>query len=412
MGCNKPETLRKALRDLPKEVVGIYAQVLKDIPEDDKETARLILIWLTYSVKPLTLRELASAVSIPSPQKVLDICTSSLVSSQPKDSWSNTEVVKFDHFSVKEYLTSEKFRTSPETAFFYASPLIAHLTIAEISVSRFINTNNFNLATGKSTGAKLAEKFDAESWPPGEDPLLDYSTLWYKHIQQADAIDRSKGQSAETQQISSVSRVQSHRLFCEEFFQSFKNWYHLLWINRHYFDGICIKLCGKEASPIIMASVACLPNNVRRLLDNGADINGDVGNVNSKHRSGAAPMITRPILAATMPGNLEILRLLLEKGATLDQSELDMVALKNIRQGADILTDILRNRPSLKITDNTVMASARNERSKEMLSYILDREKHMTQSQLVEIAKNYVNGNENHDVIERIISYGERINCD
>ena len=207
MGCNKREILRKALRDLPKEVVDIYAQVLKDIPEDDKETARSFLIWLTYSVQPLTLEELASAVSIPSPRKLLDICTSSLVSSQPKYSGSHTEVVKFDHFSVKEYLTSEEFRTSPETAFFYTSPLMAHLTMAEISVSRFININNFDLATGKSIRAKLAENSDAESWPPGQDPLLSYSRLWYKHIQQADAIDRSKAQSAETRQISSVSRA-------------------------------------------------------------------------------------------------------------------------------------------------------------------------------------------------------------
>ena len=411
LGCNKPDILRKALRDLPKEVVEIYAQVLKDIPEDDKETARLILIWLTYSVRPLTLRELASAVSIPSPPKVLDICTSSLVSLQPRYSKS-TEVVKFDHFSVKEYLTSEKFRTSPETAFFYASPLIAHLTMAEISVSRFININNFNLATRKSTGAKLAEDLDAESWPPGKDPLLGYSTLWYKHIQQADAIDRSKFQSAETQQISSVLRVQSHRLFCEEFSQSFQNWYTLLWEHRHYIDDIPLRLCGEATSPIIMASLAGLPNNVQRLLDDRADIDGDVANVNPDPKSTLDSLITRPIHAAAISGDLETLRLLLKKGATLNQSELDMVARENIRQGVNLLTDILKARPILKITDNTMMASAQNWRSKEMLRYILDHENHLTQSQLVKIAKNYVNGNENHDVIERIISYGERINCD
>ena len=222
MRCNKSGILQKALRDLPNEVVDVYAQVLKDIPEDDKETARLILIWLTYSVQPLTLEELASAVGIPSPQKVLEICTSSLVSLQ-WDLIDERDVVKFDHFSVKEYLNSKKFQTSPETAFFYASPVIAHLTIAEISVSRFIDISNFNLATGKSTGAKRVEKLDAESWPPGEDPLLCYSMLWYKHIQHADAIVRLNAQSAETQQISNILRVQSHRLFCEESSQSFQN---------------------------------------------------------------------------------------------------------------------------------------------------------------------------------------------
>ena len=414
LGCNTREILQKALTDLPEEVVDIYAQVLNDIPKDDKGTARLILIWLTYSVRPLTLEELASAVSIPSPQKVLDICTSSLVSSQPEYQGSDTEVVKFDHFSVKEYLTSEKFRTSPETAFFYESPLIAHLTLAEISVSRFININNFNLAIGKSTGAKLVEGLEAESWPPGKDPLLSYSCLWYKHIQQADAIDRSNAQSAETHQISSVSRVQSHRLFCEEYSQGFQNWYQLIQREFKYLNGVNLRQFGEATSPIIIASVAGLPNNVRRLLDNGADVDEEVGNVNSNPNS--APdseiKITRPIHAAAIIGNLEILGLLLKKGATLNQSDLDMIADENVGQGADVLNDILKARPSLKITEDTVMASARNWRSKEILSYILDHENHFTQPQLVAVAKNYETRGQIHDTIGKIIDYGERIDCD
>ena len=409
MGCNKPEILRKALTDLPKEVVDIYAQVLKDIPEDDKKIARSILTWLTYSVKPMTLRALASAVSLPSPRKVLDICTSSLVSLQEM-----TGLVKLEHFSVKEYLTSEPFRTSSETAFFYESPLIAHLTLAEISVSRFININNFNLATGKSTGAKLAENSDAKSWLPGRDPLLTYSRLWYEHIQQADAIDRSKAQSVETQQISSVLRVKSHRLFCEEFSQSFQNWYHLLRKNTHYLDDNPLKLCRKPTSPIVVASLADLPNNVRRLLDEGADIDGDVGNVNSNTKSILDPIITitRPIHAAAILGYLEILGLLLEKGATLSQSELDIVAGENLEQGAVVVSDILKAQPSLKITEDTLMASTRNWRSKEILSYILDHEDHFTQSQLVATAKNYISVRQDYDAIEKITSYGDRIGCD
>lgn len=410
LGCNSREILRIALRDLPLEVVDIYAQVLKDIPEDDRKSARLILIWLTYSIQPLTLEELASAVSIPSPQKVLDICTSSLVSLQPTPPQfiSTPYVVNFDHFSVKEYLTSERFRTSPETNFFYVSPLIAHLTMAEISVSRFININNFNLATGLHTGAELTEDFDVESWPPGRDPILSYSTLWYKHIHHADAIDRSKAQSAEPQQISNVLRDQIHRLFCKEYSQSFENWYHLLRETCHDVDRISRLLHRKATSPIIVACWVDLFNNVQRLLDAGADIDGDVRNVNSNHQSTLHIKITRPIHAAAISGNLEILKLLLEKGATLNQLELDMVAHKNIRQGADVLTEILRDRPNLKITDNTVTASAMSWKSKEMLSYILDHENRLTQYQLVAIAKKYITVGQDFDVIEKMISYGER----
>ena len=285
--------------------------------------------------------------------------------------------------------------------------------MAEISVSRFININNFNLAKGKFTGAKPAGNLDAESWHHGEDPLLSYSRLWYKHIQQADAIDRSKAHSAKTQQISRVLRVQSHRLFCKEFFQSFQNWHYLIKKQEFYFDGILIQLNEEKTSPIIMASLAGLSNNVRRLLDDGADIDGDV-EVNSNHKStlDLSTRITRPIHAAALSGNLEILRLLLERGATLNQSELDMVVRDNVRHGVDVLTEILRDRPVLKITDNTVTASATNRKSREMLSYILDYENHLTPSQLVFIARNFDSMGQNRDLIEKVISYGERIECD
>ena len=186
-----------------------------------------------------------------------------------------------------------------------------------------------------------------------------------------------------------------------------------------YIDAISLDVCGKPISPIIMASLAGLPNNVRKLLDDGAEVDGDVGNLNDNDKAEFGTIyelpkniITRPIHAAAISGNLEILRLLVEKGATLNQSELNMVARKVTRQAVDVLNYIVEEQPSLKITDDTVIASAMNQSSKEMLSYILEHENRLTQSQLVAIAKNYKSAGGGHDVIERIISYGERIECD
>ena len=72
--------MEDALRDLPETLEGLYEDLIKRIPKDYMEKARLILMWLTYSLKPLTLEELASAVAIPNPLKVLEVCNSSLVS--------------------------------------------------------------------------------------------------------------------------------------------------------------------------------------------------------------------------------------------------------------------------------------------------------------------------------------------
>ena len=141
----------------------------------------------------------------------------------------------------------------------------------------------------------------------------------------------------------------------------------------------------------------------------------NVGDGNPDHKSKVKPIsfqITRPVHAAAICGNLKILRLLLEKGAALNQSELNMVARRNLRQGADVLTDILKARPSLRITEDTVRASAKNRNSNFMLSCILDHENHLTHSQLVAIAKEYERMGQSHDLIEKIISYGERIECD
>ena len=143
-----------ALRSLPETLEGLYEDLLKRIPEDYKEKARLILIWLAYSSQPLTLQELASAVSIPNPQKVLDVYNSSLVSLQRPDDRSHEfddqhhnisdSIVKLDHFSVKEYILSDHLRASEYTFYFHVSPLVAHLTIAETLVSHIINTNHID----------------------------------------------------------------------------------------------------------------------------------------------------------------------------------------------------------------------------------------------------------------------------
>ena len=79
--CKDRENLQKALTKLPDSLEAIYADVLVNrIPKDYAEKARLMFIWLSYSVRPLTIRELATVADLPGLGDVLEICTSSLVS--------------------------------------------------------------------------------------------------------------------------------------------------------------------------------------------------------------------------------------------------------------------------------------------------------------------------------------------
>ena len=155
--------MEDALETLPQTLKGLYADLPRRIPREYKEKVRPVLVWLAYSLRPISLREMASAVPIRNPQKVLEICNSSLVSLQrtpnrvykcdkPHDILD--DLVKFDDFSVKEYLTSEHLLVSEGIAFFHVTPLEAHLTIAEISVSRFITTNSIDLTTRRRTQSR------------------------------------------------------------------------------------------------------------------------------------------------------------------------------------------------------------------------------------------------------------------
>ena len=435
------EKMKEALTTLPDSLEAMYADVLSNkIPKDYVKEARLMLIWLSYSLRPLTLQELACVASIPEPRDVLDICTSSLVSLRrnrrrtsslvslrrnrrrsPKlkdkdDYEAKQSIVQLDHFSVQEYLTSEHLLASMETTFFYVTPLVAHLTIAEISVSHFLKTNKVDLATGKGIEATLAEEFDGEVWRPGEDHLLDYSVGWFRHIQEANTIEKNAPDSknpklraylAVTESQPEFLRAQIHKVFCEVFSQSMQNWLYLVeknWRFDRYRFPLFFKLHPRPTSALFTASWCDFPDNVERLLSSGAAVDGDTSSNLAK--------ITKPIQAAAIAGSLESLRLLLEKNANLTKAEFGKIVSKNYSHGAAILSSILEARPHLAITEGIVRRSWRNSVSSEMLKYILDKPDSLTETLLLELIKGCVHLGEEDDLVHRIFSRGEIIGCD
>lgn len=412
LDCINDEMMEDALENLPETLEGLYADQLRQVRKDYKEKVRLILMWLTYSLRPLSLVELASAVSIPNPQKVLEICTSSLVSLQRGNGHSpvlvdehrdvKDDVVKLDHFSVKEYLTSRNILTSEDTAYFHADSLMAHLNMAEISVAHLITTNDISFS-----GFNWFNPEPFISRYRSEFPLLGYSIMWYIHIQQADAIEASARKSGEALgEAAKDLRDKCHTLLSGRYPRSYKIWLYLFPRSASY---SYLSTSFDTPSPIFMASLLDLSDNVRRLLDDGANVDGDV--------ESAVPFelsltINMPVYAAAISGSLETLRLLLRKGATLDQSTLEWAVVRNTVYEVDVLTTILEARPDLGITDGTMNASASNFGSKEVLNYILDTQDNMTKSQLEAIARNYSSYPQRLDMVEKIVSYGKRLDCD
>ncbi|KAG2340434.1 hypothetical protein BDR05DRAFT_1002613 [Suillus weaverae] len=114
MRCKIPDSIRKALDDLPKGLYETYERIIHSIEErgqDDDLIAQSCLLWLAGTFTPLTLDQLNEAMMIEVKQSNLNpdlgvvdpmdivVACGSLVTYDEK-----TGVVALSHYSVKEYL--------------------------------------------------------------------------------------------------------------------------------------------------------------------------------------------------------------------------------------------------------------------------------------------------------------------
>ena len=197
--------MEEALDNLPKSLEAMYEDVLiNNVPEDYREEAKVMLMWLAYSYHPLRLQELAFVASVPE-QNVLEICTSSLVTRSregiknleyeadrdyeenechEEDQDHEEDFVEFDHFSVKEYLVSERHSTG---SWFYTPPMLAHLRIAATCVSNLLDPKTVQLLEKES---RSAIPLWGRNIPVNRcgNPLLEYSKAWHFHVQDADSM--------------------------------------------------------------------------------------------------------------------------------------------------------------------------------------------------------------------------------
>ncbi|KAB8218700.1 hypothetical protein BDV33DRAFT_231969 [Aspergillus novoparasiticus] len=97
--CKKRDQITESLETIPKTLEETYQRILQDIPEDEKEDARSILTWLSFSLEPLRLETVAAVVGFPHPEDVVGTCTTYLVTVSPSNG-----TIKLAHFSVKEFL--------------------------------------------------------------------------------------------------------------------------------------------------------------------------------------------------------------------------------------------------------------------------------------------------------------------
>jgi len=62
--CLTVDALRRTLKSLPKSLDETYARILSNIDEEHSGHARSILQWLAFSVRPITLEEVAAGLAV------------------------------------------------------------------------------------------------------------------------------------------------------------------------------------------------------------------------------------------------------------------------------------------------------------------------------------------------------------
>jgi hypothetical protein len=140
-----PSNLRRILEELPKSLDDTYKRILREINNANQVHAYRLLQCLTVASRPLQVEELAEVLAfdlstggIPTlnedwrwenqEEAVLSAC-SSLVSVILKDGGSR--VVQFSHFSVKEFLTSDRLASCMEESQFYIPIEHSHTILAQ-----------------------------------------------------------------------------------------------------------------------------------------------------------------------------------------------------------------------------------------------------------------------------------------
>jgi hypothetical protein len=166
-----PANLRRTVEELPKSLDETYKRILKEINNPNRDHAYRLLQCLTVASRPLRVEELAEVLAVDFTGGIPELNTdwrwedqeaavlsafSSLVSLVSND---GSRVVQFAHFSVKEFLTSDRLAHSTEEVAGFHVPLEwAHTTIAQACLGVLLHLE------GETEPHTPLVQYAAENW--------------------------------------------------------------------------------------------------------------------------------------------------------------------------------------------------------------------------------------------------------
>jgi ankyrin repeat protein len=174
-----PPSVARILEELPETLDETYERVLREINKANREHARRLLQCLTVALRPLRIEELAEVLAIdfnaPSHggipqlnpnwrwadqhQAVLSTCSSLIAIVDD----GNSKVVQFSHFSVKEYLTSDRLAfSSADISRYHIVLEPAHTILAQACLGVLLRLDDH--VNKKNVGNIPLAKYAAQYW--------------------------------------------------------------------------------------------------------------------------------------------------------------------------------------------------------------------------------------------------------
>ena len=319
-----PSSIRKALNELPDTLDDTYERILQNIPKQKWQHAQRLFQCMVAAIRPLRVEELAEIFAIGfgvnvslnlvedwrpanAEEAVLSACSSLITIIIDSDD-NDAKIVQFSHFSVKEYLTSDRLETSNVVNIrqFYIPLEPAHTTLARACLAVLLELDGrageerlvgFPLALYAARNWVAHAKFENVSSEVQDgmeelfNPTKQHLRTWIQIHNVVEYLPKSIDEcpSIELYYVASCgfSGLAKHLIIT-----------HAQDVNAKVYDG---------QTPLHEASGQGHADVAQVLLDYEADINArDNG-------------MWTPLHVASYGGHVKVMQLLVERGAALDE---------------------------------------------------------------------------------------------
>ncbi|KAI9164175.1 Inversin-B [Paramyrothecium foliicola] len=319
--CRTTRDVKETLKQLPLGLNETYGQLLARSAARDIPLLRSLLTWLCFSYVPITLRHLWEALAIETgrsdidneyrlrnPEQIL-LLGQNLITTSPDGH------VMLAHLSVKEFLLSPGIKNNPKTAKFALNPKQAHENLS-LDCLTYLFFSEFSSGPALTEEAYLTrlERF----------PLLNYaSRYWFNHVHGSEP-------STELQDL-------TNRFFTSTNRNNFMSWVQILNADSPFKWNVY----PRHATSLYYASSLGLELVVESLLRtmtqeevnspgsrfggtafHAATIREHLGVIQQLIAAGADPSKAdfnkvTPLHSAASQGNVKVIRLLLDHGASI-----------------------------------------------------------------------------------------------